>query len=139
MATGSPEQQAQQTTSFFEPLVPGMLGVVFDRVAPDEVVGHVVVVDALIAGTGYLFAPVIVALADTACAVGCGMNIPQDASFTTVELKTNFLSSGRVGETVGCTARPVHLGRRTHVWDAEIVNQSTGRPVGLFRCTQMIV
>lgn len=139
MARGTPEQQAEQSTSFFAPLVPGMLGVVFDRAAPDEVVGHVEVVDALIAGTGYLFAPVVVALADTACAVGCGLNLPPDASFTTVELKTNFLSSARVGETVGCTARPVHLGRRTQVWDAEVVNDSTGRPMGLFRCTQMIV
>lgn len=133
------QERARRNTEFFAPLVPGMVGVVFDRVRPDEVVGHVDVVDALIAGTGYLFAPVVVALADTACAVGCGMNIPEDSSFTTVELKSNFLSSARVGERVECTARPAHLGRRTHVWDAEVINESTGRPMALFRCTQMVV
>lgn len=133
------EQRAQRSTAFFQPLVPGMLGVVFDLAAPDEVVGHVDVVDALIAGTGYLFAPVVVALADTACAVGCGMNIPEGASFTTVELKSNFMSSARVGERIQCTARPGHLGRRTQVWDAEVVNEASGRRMALFRCTQMIV
>lgn len=137
--TDAAVQQARESTEFFEPLVPGMLGVVFDHAAPDEVVGHVDVVDALIAGTGYLFAPVVVALADTACAVGCGMNTPEGASFTTVELKSNFMSSARVGERIRCTARPAHLGRRTHVWDAEVVNETTGRAMALFRCTQMIV
>ena len=62
-----------------------------------------------------------------------------DASFTTIELKTNFLSSARVGERVTCRCTPVHLGRQTHVWDAEITNESTGRRMALFRCTQMVL
>lgn len=135
----TPEERGAAYTEFFRPLVPGLLGVVCDSAAPDEVVGHIDVVESLIAGTGYLFAPAVIALADTACAIGCGMNIGDQATFTTIELKSNFLSSARTGERVRCRAYPVHRGRQTHVWDAEVVNETSARKVALFRCTQMIL
>lgn len=130
---------AKSVTEFFGPLVPGQLGCVFDHSATDLVVGHIDVTPNLIAGTGFLFAPAVIALADTCAAIGCGNNIEEGASFTTIELKTNFLSSARVGERVTCRCTPVHLGRQTHVWDAEVTNESTGRHMALFRCTQMVL
>jgi 1,4-dihydroxy-2-naphthoyl-CoA hydrolase len=130
---------AQRMTEFFGPLVPGQLGCVFDHAAPDLVIGHIDVTENLIAGTGFLFAPAVIALADTCAAIGCGRNIPAAASFTTIELKANFLSSARVGERVTCRCTPVHLGRQTHVWDAAVTNESTGRSMALFRCTQMVL
>jgi uncharacterized protein (TIGR00369 family) len=136
----SPAQaQARRSTEFFGPLVPGQLGCVFDHVEADLVVGHVDVTPPLIAGTGFLFAPAVIALADTCAAIGCGANLSAGQSFTTVELKTNFLSSARVGERVVCRCVPAHRGRQTHVWDAEVVNETTGRTMALFRCTQMIL
>jgi 1,4-dihydroxy-2-naphthoyl-CoA hydrolase len=132
-------ERARQMNEFFGPLVPGQLGCVFDHAEPDLVVGHIEVRDDLIAGTGFLFAPAIIALADTCAAIGCGGNIPDGASFTTIELKSNFLSSARTGERVVCRCTPVHLGRQTHVWDAVVTNETTGRTMALFRCTQMIL
>ena len=132
-------ERARDVTEFFRPRVPGQLGCVFDHAANDLVTGHIDVTDNLIAGTGFLFAPAIVALADACAAIGCGNNIAEGASFTTIELKTNFLSSARVGERVTCRCTPVHLGRQTHVWDAEVTNESTGRCMALFRCTQMVL
>ena len=126
-------------TEFFGPLVPGRLGCVFDHSAKDLVVGHIDVTEDLIAGTGFLFAPAVVALADTCAAIGCGNNLPEGASFTTIELKSNFLASAGTGERVTCRCEPAHLGRRTHVWDAIVANESTGRPIALFRCTQMVL
>ena len=79
--------------------------------------------------------------ADACAAIGCGNNIPQGASFTTIERKSNFLSSARVGERVTCRCTPAHLGRQTHVWvwDAVVTNETTGRVMALFRCTQMVL
>jgi uncharacterized protein (TIGR00369 family) len=134
-----PAQRARAATAFFGPLVPGRLGCVFDHAAEDLVVGHIDVTADLIAGTGFLFAPAVIALADTCAAIGCGNNIAAGASFTTIELKTNFLSSARIGERVACRCVPVHLGRQTHVWDAAITNESTGRSMALFRCTQLVL
>jgi acyl-coenzyme A thioesterase PaaI-like protein len=93
-------------TEFFSARVPGQLGCVFDHAATDLVIGHIDVTDNLIAGTGFLFAPAVVALADTCAAIGCGRNIPPESSFTTMELKSNFLSSARTGERVVCRCEP---------------------------------
>ncbi|HEY3831110.1 MAG TPA: PaaI family thioesterase [Acidimicrobiia bacterium] len=134
-----PQAAARAMTEFFAPLVPGQLGCVFDHSARDLVVGHIDVTQNLIAGTGFLFAPAVIALADTCAAIGCGNNIPPDSSFTTVELKSNFIASARVGERVVCRCEPAHLGRQTHVWDAVVSNEAKGRTMALFRCTQMVL
>jgi 1,4-dihydroxy-2-naphthoyl-CoA hydrolase len=134
-----PTARAVEMTAFFSERVPGQLGCVFDHAATDLVIGHIDVTANLIAGTGFLFAPAVVALADTCAAIGCGSNIPETASFTTVELKSNFLSSARVGERVVCRCEPAHLGRQTQVWDAVVTNESTSRKMALFRCTQMVL
>ncbi|MBY0275637.1 PaaI family thioesterase [Candidatus Binatia bacterium] len=134
-----PIARARSATAFFAPLVPGQLGCVFDHAASDLVLGHIDVTPNLIAGTGFLFAPAVIALADTCAAIGCGNTIPEGASFTTIELKSNFLASARVGERVSCRCTPVHLGRQTQVWDAVVTNEATGRTMALFRCTQMVL
>jgi uncharacterized protein (TIGR00369 family) len=134
-----PVARARRMTEFFAPRVPGQLGCVFDHASEDLVTGHIDVTDNLIAGTGFLFAPAVVALADSCAAIGCGGNIPPGASFTTIELKANFLASARVGERVTCRCTPAHLGRQTHVWDATVVNETSGRVIALFRCTQMVL
>ncbi len=131
--------RADDLNEFFGPLAPGLHGVVFDNATPERVEGHIDVTPALIAGTGFLFAPAIISLADTLCAAGCGDNIPEGSSFTTVELKTNFMSSARVGERVVGVATPSHLGGRTHVWDVVVTNEATSKTMALFRCTQMVI
>jgi uncharacterized protein (TIGR00369 family) len=134
-----PVDRARWATEFFSSRVPGQLGCVFDHSDADLVVGHIDVTENLIAGTGFLFAPAVIALADTCAAIGCGNNIAEGSSFTTLELKSNFLSSARVGERVTCRCTPAHLGRQTHVWDATVTNESNGRTMALFRCTQMVL
>jgi len=112
---------------------------VIDRCDADGVDGHFVVGEELIAGTGFLFAQVVVGLADYLCAMGVPFHKPRECSFTTMELKTNFLGSARAGERVEGQATPVHVGRTTQVWDARIDNATTGRAMALFRNTQMIL
>lgn len=134
-----PIAHARRMNEFFGPLIPGQMGCVFDHAAKDLVLGHIDVTGNLIAGTGFLFAPAIIALADTCAAIGCGANVPAGASFTTIELKSNFLASARAGERVVCRCTPAHLGRQTHVWDAVVTNETTSRTIALFRCTQMVL
>ena len=79
------------------------------------------------------------ALADTSCGYATIAHLPQGAaSFTTIELKSNFLGTVREG-SVSCTASAQHLGRNTQVWDAVVSDEATGRRIALFRCTQMIL
>lgn len=92
-----------------------------------------------LAPNGYLHAGSIVTLADTLCGIGCQLSLPDGAmTFTTIELKTNFLSTSIDGLVKGA-AHQVHGGRTTQVWDASIFSESTGKKMAEFRCTQLII
>ena len=94
--------------------------------------------DAHMAPNGYLHAAAVIALADTACGYGCILSLPEGGiGFTTIELKTNFLRSAQQG-TIACEARLVHAGRTTQLWDATVTTPD-GRPMALFRCTQLVL
>jgi uncharacterized protein (TIGR00369 family) len=117
-----------------------LLGIEVDERADNEPTGRFTVRHDLIAGTGYLWAPVVIALADALCAFGVSRHWPTDAvSFTTVESKANFLSSAREGEVVHGAASPLHLGSTTQVWDAVVINKTTGRQIAAYRCTQLML
>jgi len=119
---------------------PGLVGVKILSCTKDEVTGQFTVTEPVVAGTGFLWAPVVITLADWLCAVGIGEHLDfETQGFTTVELKTNFLGTAREGETVFARARPAHLGRTTQVWDVEVENKASGKTIALFRCTQMIL
>jgi 1,4-dihydroxy-2-naphthoyl-CoA hydrolase len=106
----------------------------------DQTIGRLTVTHPLIAGTGYLWAPVVLTVADALCAFGVSRHWPEGAaSFTTAESKANFLGSAGEGEVVVGRATPVHLGRTTQVWDASVDNETTGRPMAVYRCTQLLL
>jgi uncharacterized protein (TIGR00369 family) len=117
----------------------GHLGMECLAIEPDEVRMRMRVERSKCAWNGFLHAGAVVSLADTACGYATLRNLPDDASgFTTIELKSNFLGTTLEGD-VHCVARPVHRGRTTQVWDAEVRAEETGRTIALFRCTQMIL
>ena len=94
----------------------------------------------LIAGTGYLWAPVVIAMADALCAFGVRHHIPEGAvSFTTIDCTSNFFSSAKEDEVVLGRATPLHLGRTTQVWESTITNATAGRAMASYRCTQLII
>ena len=91
------------------------------------------------APNGFLHAGSVVTLADTACGYGTVLNLPEGASgFTTIELKTNFFTTAMAGRILA-TAVPVHRGRTTQVWDAEVVSEASQKRMALFRCTQSVL
>jgi uncharacterized protein (TIGR00369 family) len=130
---------AAELNDFGRDRLPGLLGLEILACGPDGASGRIPVTRPLIAGTGFLWAPVVIALADTLCAYATGANLPEGASFTTVELKTNFLGTVAEGGAIAGRATPVHRGRTTHVWDAVVTDEATGKRIALFRCTQLIL
>lgn len=102
--------------------------------------GRFIVAEHHMAPNGFMHAASVIALADSACGYGCFISLPQGGTgFTTVELKTNFLGTGKLGDVIGAEARLAHGGRTTQVWDAEVKNQTSGKTIALFRCTQMVL
>jgi uncharacterized protein (TIGR00369 family) len=118
--------------------LPDLLGVRVTRIAQGTLTGELLVRSELLAPNGFLHAATVIGLADTCCGYACIAHLPEGArSFTTIELKSNFLGTCREG-TITAVASAVHLGRSTHVWDAT-VSDPNGRTIALFRCTQMIL
>lgn len=125
--------------SFGAAYLPGLVGVEILSVARTLVESRLAVRREVMAPNGFLHAAAVVALADTSCGYGCVAALPEGASgFTTIELKSNFMGTAREG-CIACRAVPVHLGRSTQVWDAEVVLEGTDRKIALFRCTQMVL
>jgi 1,4-dihydroxy-2-naphthoyl-CoA hydrolase len=119
--------------------LPGFLGVEVLEVADHSVLSRMAVDARHFAPNGFLHAASIVALADTTCGYATIAHLPEGAqSFTTIELKTNFLGTVKDG-AIACAATAQHLGRTTHVWDAIVADEASNRTIALFRCTQMIL
>ena len=57
--------------------------------------------------------------------------------FTTAELKANVFAAGRPGDELTATGRPLHIGRRTQVWEVRI--QNGPRNAAFFTCTQLVL
>ena len=81
----------------------------------------------------------IMSFADTLGAFAAMHVLPEGANgTTTLESKTNFLGSAKEGETVVGHCTPVHVGRRTSVWQTKITTEA-GRNVALVTQTQMVL
>ncbi len=132
-------ERVESLNEFAREKHPGLVGVEVLTCGPDLVTGRLDVTGALVAGTGFLWAPVVVTLADWLCACGIGGSLPEGASFTTIEIKTNFLGTVREGGAIVGKAWAVHQGRTTQVWDVEVSDESNGKVIALFRCTQMVL
>src|SRR5438093_10716488 len=93
-------EREQQLNDFARNKHPGLCGVEVLTCDADLVTGRLDVSAPLVAGTGFLWAPVVITLADWLCACGMGPNLPAGASFTTIELKANFLGTVRDGRAI---------------------------------------
>ena len=119
--------------------LPGFLGLEMLDLSEGALKSRMQVKKLHFAPNGFLHAASIVALADTTCGYATLAHLPVGAeSFTTIELKSNHLGTVKEG-SIACHATAQHLGRTTQVWDAMVVDESAGKKMALFRCTQMIL
>lgn len=87
---------------------------------------------------GLLHGGASVALAETLGSLGCFLTLPVDGSRGVgLEINANHLRAVREGIVTG-TARPLHLGRATQVWEIRIVD-GEGRLSCISRLTMAIV
>ena len=114
-----------------------LMGVHYVEATKERVVATLEVRDALCTAGDIIHGGALMAFADTLGAAATGLNLRPGVGTTTLESKTNFLSAGRVGDTLVATTTPVHRGRRTQVWQTRI-ETSEGRLVALVTQTQMV-
>jgi 1,4-dihydroxy-2-naphthoyl-CoA hydrolase len=113
------------------------LGIEFVEVTPDRVVARLKVSDKLMTVGGTLHGGTLMAFADSIGAAGTVANLAEGQRTATLESKTNFIAGCREG-TVQAEARPIHKGKRTHVWETRITDES-GKLLSITTQTQMIL
>lgn len=86
---------------------------------------------------GVLHGGALMTLADTVGAVCAFLNLPEGASTSTIESKTNLFRAVREGAVRG-TARPLHVGRSTIAVQSE-VRDPRGKLVSVTTQTQAVL
>jgi len=114
-----------------------LLGVHFIEASPDRVVAELEIRDDLRTVGGALHGGTLMAFADTVGAAATAINLRANAGTTTLESKTNFFAAGRSGK-VRAEATPLHKGKRTHVWQTRVTDESD-RLLSLTIQTQMVL
>ena len=115
-----------------------LLGITFVSASPDKIVAEMTVRDDLCTRPAVLHGGAIMAFADTLGAIGAFLNLPERAFTTTIESKTNFVGAAKEGTTILAESTPVHVGRRTSVWQTRITRED-GNLVAIVTQTQMVL
>ncbi len=114
------------------------LGIEFLELSPDRVTAKMPVNEKTIQPQGILHGGASVVLAETVGSVGSASHLDLNKQYPVgVEINANHIRAVSSGYVYG-TATPLHLGRRTHVWDIKIVDERE-RLVCTSRITLMIV
>jgi uncharacterized protein (TIGR00369 family) len=97
------------------------LGIEFIEVGDDFLTGRVPVDHRTCQYAGLLHGGVSVVLAETLGSCGAGFACPPDYQVVGLDINANHLRAARTGWVTG-TARPIHIGRSTHVWHIDLKN-----------------
>lgn len=96
------------------------IGLVFTRASADEVACEVPVGPNLLQPYGLVHGGVYATIVETLASVGAALfAMPKGQSTVGLENTTSFLRAVRSGKLLG-TARPLHRGRATQVWEVEV-------------------
>ncbi|XAH23827.1 hotdog fold thioesterase [Xylophilus sp. GW821-FHT01B05] len=102
---------------------PELLGMEFLEVGDDFIRGRVPVDKRTRQPYGILHGGVSVVLAETLGSCGAAYSSPEGHRAVGLDINANHIRSASEGWVTG-TARPVHIGRTTQVWQIDMVNDA---------------
>lgn len=117
----------------------GHLGIVITEAGDDWLRGTMPVEARTHQPFGLLHGGASVVLAETLGSLAGGLSVldPERQAVVGLEINANHIRGERAGLVTG-TARAVHIGRSTQVWDIRIEN-ARGKPVCISRLTLAVV
>lgn len=99
------------------------LGIKFTEIGPDFLSGSMPVDERTRQPYGLLHGGASVALAETLGSFGCYLTLDPKTQYNVgLEINANHVRSVREGIVTG-TAKPIHMGRTTHIWEIRIVDE----------------
>ena len=114
------------------------MGIKFTKAEMDEFAADLIIGTEHLQPYGLVHGGLYAGIIETVCSTGAALNVMSDGrSAVGLENSTSFLHAVRSG-TLTCTAKPLVRGRRSHVWEAAIHDDS-GRVVATGRVRLMIL
>ncbi|WP_369978338.1 hotdog fold thioesterase [Xanthomonas bundabergensis] len=113
------------------------LGIVFTEAGPDWLRATMPVDARTVQPYGLLHGGASVVLAETLGSSAGNLCAAPDRICVGLEINANHLRAARAGTVTG-TARPLHLGRATQVWEIRI-EDAAGKPVCVSRLTLAVI
>lgn len=113
------------------------LGIELTEIGNDYLVGRVPVDQRTVQPFGLLHGGVSVVLAETLGSMAAFLASPEGHLVVGLDINANHLRAVRSGWVTG-TARPVHIGSTTHVWQIDMVNDQ-GQPSCVSRITMAVL
>ena len=113
------------------------LGIVFSELGPDYLRATMPVDARTRQPYGLLHGGASVLLAETLGSTAGGLCVGGDEGVVGIEINANHLAAVREG-TVTATARPLHVGRSTQVWEIRIEDEG-GRLACVSRLTLAVI
>lgn len=113
------------------------LGIEFTEIGDDFLRGRVPVDRRTVQPFGLLHGGVSVLLAETLGSVGAMYASPEGHRAVGLDINANHLRAATTGWVTG-TARPIHRGRTTQVWQIEMADDA-GNPVCISRITMAML
>lgn len=104
----------------------------------DRIEARLTVRDDMGNGSGITHGGVYMSFADYLGAIGTVVNLPEGATTTTMESKTNFFRPAKSGEVITGVSTPIHKGRRTMVWQTRLTDRD-GKLLAMITQTQMVI
>ncbi|HEY0105797.1 MAG TPA: PaaI family thioesterase [Rhizomicrobium sp.] len=117
---------------------PQLIGLEITHCKPDCVRATLAARNELCRSGNTLHGGALMSLADIIASCGAYLNLPEGAATTTIESKTNFIGAAKAGEPVFAEAVPLHVGKRSSVWQTRIT-RADGRLVAMVIQTQMVI
>jgi uncharacterized protein (TIGR00369 family) len=114
------------------------LGIVFTEIGPDYVRGTMPVDARTHQPYGLLHGGASVLLAETLGSSAGNLCAPPGKRCVGMEINANHVGGIRDGHVVG-TARPLHLGHSSQVWEIRIEDVASGRLICISRLTLAVV
>ena len=113
--------------------LPGAFGIRILEVGADFIRAEMPVDRRHVQPYGILHGGASVVLAETLGSIATTLTLPEGQHAVGLEVNANHVSAVPEGETVTALCRPLHLGRRTQVWQTEI-----HRPNGKLACVSRL-
>ncbi|MFR9165252.1 MAG: PaaI family thioesterase [Dysgonomonas sp.] len=80
-----------------------------------------------------------IALAESVAGVGSNLLCAHDEVCYGIQISANHMSTAKMGDKVRAKGTILHRGKSTHVWNVDVISETTGKLISSVRVTNSVL